>query len=373
MQSAHLNILMIDDDEQDVEIVRELLKLHQNFPLDLLHCATPTSGLELLQSDPNIDLILLDLCCSETASLVFFRQIHQAFPTIPLVIVSPHQHEAIALKAMQEGAQDYLIKGRFTSSHLRRSIHYALERQNLLLELDTKNQILQSLSTELDLVYQTVEQLTTIDELTQVNNRRCFDEVFLVEWNRLCRENQPLSLIICDIDQFKAYNEAHSQEAGDNCLRAVAQTIAKVAKRPADCVTRYGGDEFAIILPNTDLSGATQVAKAMQAAILSLKVPNRESSICDHITLSLGVASQVPDEDIAPSLLIEAADRALYVAKQQGRDRIQTHQKDCTTLESRRTLELVSRLQLALNQQKKQRRGHHSRLTHRTVPSQSFP
>lgn len=372
MQTAHLNILMLDDDEQDVEVVRELLKVHQDYPINLLHCATPTAGLELLQSDSSIDLVLLDLCLSETVGLDLFRQVNQAFPSIPLVILSRNQNEEVALKAMQEGAQDYLIKGRFTSSHLRRSIHYALERQSLLLELDAKNQILQSLSEELDIVYQEVEKLATIDELTQVNNRRRFDEVFLMEWNRLCRENQPLSLIMCDIDQFKAYNEIYGQKAGDACLRSVAQTLAKVAKRPADCVTRYGGEEFAIILPNTDLSGATQVAKAIRAAILSLQVPHTGSSICDHLTLSLGVASQVPDEDVAPSLLIEAADRALYVAKQQGRDRIQTHQKDCTTLESRRTLELVSRLQQALNQQKKQRRGNH-RFKFGAVSSQSLP
>lgn len=357
MQAAHLNILMIDDDEQDVEIVRELLSVSHDFPADLLHRSSLGAGFELLESEIEIDLVLLDLCIAGTVGLDLFHQVNQAFPLTPVIILSGNSDEAVALKAMQEGAQDYLVKGRFTSSHLRRSIQYAVERQSLLLELDAKNRTLQSLSEQLELANQQLEELVTIDGLTQVNNRRCFDETFLSEWNRLCRENHPLSLIMCDVDHFKAFNDTYGHQAGDVCLRKVAQAIAKVAKRPADCVARYGGEEFAIVLPNTDLDGAIQVAEAIRSTIHNLEIPHRLSSTGNNVTASLGVASQVPDENVAPSILIEAADRALYVAKEQGRDRVQTHQKDCASLESRRTLELVGRLQQALNQQKSKRRG----------------
>ena len=357
MQAAHLHILMIDDDEQDVEIVRELLSVSHEFPVDLLHCPTLDTGIEVLQSDAPVDIVLLDLCISGTVGLETFEHMNQLFPSIPLIILSGNNDEEIALKAMQEGAQDYLVKGRFTSSHLRRSIQYALERQGLLTELDDKNQALQSLSDQLEMANQQLEKLATVDGLTQVSNRRRFDEVFLSEWNRLCRESHPLSLIMCDIDHFKVYNDTYGHQVGDDCLRKVAQAVAKVVKRPADCVARYGGEEFAVVLPNTDLAGATQVAETIRTAILSLEIPHTGSSTSEQVTLSLGVASQVPDENVAPSLLIEAADRALYVAKQKGRDRVQTHQKDCSSLESRRTLELVSRLQEALNSQKAKRRG----------------
>lgn len=355
MLTAHLKILMIDDDEQDVEIVRELLGVNQGLPVDLLHCPTLVSGMELLNSNSTIDLVLLDLCISGTIGLEVFHQFNQAFPAIALIILSGNADEEIALQAMQEGAQDYLVKGRFTSSHLRRSIQYAVERQSLLLELDAKNQTLQSLSQQLEVANHQLEQLAIMDGLTQVNNRRRFDEVFLSEWNRLCRENNPLSLIMGDVDHFKAYNDTYGHQDGDACLRLVAQAITKVAKRPADCVARYGGEEFAVILPNTDLAGATLVAEHICSAIQALEIPHESSSVGDHVSMSLGVASQVPDENVAPSLLIEAADRALYVAKEQGRNRVQTHQKDCSSLESRRTLELVGRLQKALKQQKSKR------------------
>lgn len=357
MHMAHRNILIIDDDEQDVEIVRELLNVNNNFPIDLFHCSTLTESIEFIQADTSIDLILLDLCIKGTEGLETFYQIYQTFPAIPLIILSGNTDESIALKAMQEGAQDYLVKGRFTSSHLRRSIQYALERQGLLMELDQKNQDLQIMSEQLAVANESLAALATIDGLTQVKNRRFFDETFLSEWNRLCRENHPLSLIMCDVDHFKAFNDTYGHQAGDDCLQDVAQAIAKVAKRPADCVARYGGEEFAIILPNTDLDGATQVAETIRKAIKSLAIVHNASSVSDIVSVSLGVASQVPDEDVAPSILIESADRALYAAKQQGRNCVKTHQKDCSTLESRRTLELVGRLQKALDQQKARRRG----------------
>lgn len=356
MHTAHRNILIIDDDEQDVEIVRELLSVNKDFPIDLFHCFTLAESIEFLQSDTPIDLVLLDLCIKGTEGLETFYQFSQTYPSIPLIILSGNTDEEIALEAMQEGAQDYLVKGRFTSSLLRRSIQYALERQGLLLELDAKNRDLQALSEQLEAANRRLESLATIDGLTQVNNRRYFDETFLSEWNRLSREARPLSLIMCDVDHFKAFNDTYGHQAGDDCLREVAQAIAKVIKRPADCVARYGGEEFAIILPNTDLDGATQVAEAVCCAIKTLVIPHESSSASDIVSASLGVASHVPDENVAPSILIEAADRALYVAKQQGRDCVQTHQKDCSSLESRRTLELVDRLQNALDQQKARRR-----------------
>ncbi|WP_299491528.1 diguanylate cyclase [Acaryochloris sp. IP29b_bin.137] len=352
MHTAHRNILIISDDEQDVEIIREALGKNHDFPIDLFHCFTLAESIEFLQSGLPIDLILLNLCINGTEGLKRFDQIHQAFPSIPLIILSENIDEAVARQAMQAGAQDYLVKGRFTHSHLCRSIQYALERQGLLCELEAKNRDLQSLSAQLEAVHQRLESLSTIDGLTQVSNRRGFDETFLSEWNRLCRDVHPLALILCEVDHFKAFNDTYGYSVGEDRLRDVAQVIAKIAKRPADCVARYGGESFAIILPNTDLEGATQVAEAIRNAIEALAIPHVASSTSDTVSVSLGVASQVPDENVAPSILIEAADRALYVAQQQGRDRIQTHQKDCSALESRRTLELADRLHNALDQRR---------------------
>lgn len=348
--SAHnTEILMIEDDFQDVEIVTRLLGQETQNSIMLNHCPTLNAGLDTLKEQPKIDLILLDLSLSDAQGLDTFRKIHDAFPNIPLIILSGNSDERLALEAMQQGAQDFLVKGRFDSTVLTRAIQYAMERQHQRLELEYKNLALKALSDQLALANHELERLAAIDSLTRVYNRRRFDEVFLTEWNRLFREEKPLSLIMCDVDHFKAYNDTYGHQAGDLCLEKIAQTIAKIAKRPADCVARYGGEEFVVVLPNTDLVGATHVAEAIRMGVHHLNLPHTTSSVSNRITLSLGVACQVPDEKIAPSLLIEAADRAMYAAKDSGRDRIQVHHADCAlNLQSRQTLQWVSRLRDAL-------------------------
>ena len=168
-------------------------------------------------------------------------------------------------------------------------------------------------------------QLVTFDSLTQVANRRKFDEYLGQEWQRLAREQTSLALIMVDVDYFKPYNDYYGHQAGDNCLKQIAVAIQQAIKRPADLVTRYGGEEFAVILPNTDIAGATKVAEEIQANVHTLKLNHQESKVSQYVTLSLGAASLVPVLSKSPSNLVMAADLALYKAKKLGRDRI------CTT------------------------------------------
>jgi|GEM_PF-213713 len=342
-------ILMIEDDAQDVEIVTRLLGKEKQNSILLNHCPTLHLGLDTLKEETKIDLVLLDLSLSDTQGLDTFRKVHEAFPNIPLIILSGNSDERIALEAMQEGAQDFLVKGRFDSAALSRAIQYAMERQHQRLELEYKNLALKALSQQLSIANHELERLAAVDGLTQVYNRRRFDEVFLAEWNRLLRDEKPLSLIMCDVDNFKAYNDTYGHQAGDVCLSKIAQAIAKTAKRPADCVARYGGEEFVVVLPNTDLAGATHVAEAIRLAVQQLNISHSTSSVKNRVTMSLGVASQIPSDDLAPSLLVEAADRAVYAAKECGRNRIQVHHADCAiNLQSRQTLQWVRRLRNAL-------------------------
>ncbi len=168
-----------------------------------------------------------------------------------------------------------------------------------------------------------LEKLVNIDGLTQVANRRCFDERIMLEWERLSREQQPLSLLLFDIDYFKLYNDYYGHQKGDDCLTNIAQTVKKTLCRPADLVARYGGEEFAIILPNTDINGAANVAEQIRLAIIKLAIAHQKSEIkdIDIVTISLGVTSIFPNPMQEPSLLIKQADIALYRAKQQGRNR----------------------------------------------------
>jgi diguanylate cyclase (GGDEF)-like protein len=135
------------------------------------------------------------------------------------------------------------------------------------------------------------------------------------------RDRTPLSLILCDIDFFKPYNDTYGHQAGDECLKQVAVAIQKVSKRPLDFVARYGGEEFAVILPNTNIEGALLVAEAIKQAIANLAIPHKSSLVNDYVTLSLGVISMIPTAEQSLGTLIAHADKALYAAKKQGRNR----------------------------------------------------
>lgn len=167
---------------------------------------------------------------------------------------------------------------------------------------------------------QELQRLITLDGLTQVGNRRGFDEYLTREWQRSLRKQTPLALILCDIDFFKSYNDTYGHQAGDDCLRRVAHALCNGVERPTDFIARYGGEEFAVILPNTLLEGAVQVAERLCTAIQALGLPHASSLVSPYVTLSLGVASIVPHSEVSSSLLIAEADRALYLAKTEGRN-----------------------------------------------------
>jgi diguanylate cyclase (GGDEF)-like protein len=197
------------------------------------------------------------------------------------------------------------------------AIHSYLQEQKLQqqnLELQRLTQALKQANLEL-------QRLVTIDGLTQLANRRHFDDYLSNEWRRMSRENQFLSLILCDVDFFKRYNDYYGHLSGDDCLKQIAQAIQASIHRPADLAARYGGEEFVVILPNTPLNGAITVAQTIQAAVRSLQIPHHYSSVSETVTLSLGVCSLIPNPAFSPASLIETADQALYTAKQQGRDR----------------------------------------------------
>ncbi len=174
---------------------------------------------------------------------------------------------------------------------------------------------------ELKKANERLKMLSVIDGLTQIPNRRRFDEYLESEWLRHSREKQPMSVILCDIDFFKLYNDNYGHQAGDDCLQKVAAAIDECAGRSSDLAARYGGEEFAIILPNTDAEGALEVSEQVRQKIESLRLAHEKSKINDVVTLSLGVATMVPSGDAAADVVVALADEGLYEAKESGRNR----------------------------------------------------
>ncbi|MEO1428633.1 MAG: EAL domain-containing protein [Cyanobacteria bacterium J06633_8] len=199
-----------------------------------------------------------------------------------------------------------------------------------------------------------LKQLALCDSLTKVYNRRFFDEKLIQEWNRLRRIPSPLSIIMCDVDCFKSYNDTYGHHAGDKCLRMIADAIENTAKRPADCVARYAGGTFVIILPYTPARGALKVAEAIRNKIKQLNITHTSSSVSSVVTVSMGIAGSIPNSDDNPVLLVEAADHALYLAKAQGRNREQIYIHDIAREKSRKNSQLlwVKKLRKALDENK---------------------
>lgn len=270
---------------------------------DLLH-QTPLMELILKGTAPvcveNIHTSLLN----QTLPLEILRSDVQAFMAV--AIGTEEQIRGILWVQQCDRPRAWNDSDRLLLQEVADQLAIALHQAELYQQLQSANQEL--------------KRLANLDGLTQLANRRRFDEYFLQEWRRHQREGTALSLILCDVDDFKKYNDTYGHLSGDDCLCQIALALNSAVKRPADLVARYGGEEFAITLPHTDTSGAIHLAQQIQRAIAQLQIPHQDSTVGDQVTISLGIATLIPTPQLAASDLIHAADQALYAAKAQGRN-----------------------------------------------------
>jgi len=179
-----------------------------------------------------------------------------------------------------------------------------------------------------------LKTLAASDGLTGLANRRSFDQTLVMEWSRAQRTKKPLSLLFADVDYFKLYNDLHGHQKGDECLRAVAAVFGENAFRPADLSARYGGEEFAIIMPETNQDGACKVAERLRGVVARLRLTHGAPGVGPFVTLSIGIATQIPGEDVCAEFLLQQADQALYAAKNSGRNRVVSADDVLATLAS---------------------------------------
>ncbi|WP_242060087.1 diguanylate cyclase domain-containing protein [Oscillatoria sp. FACHB-1407] len=298
-------ILVVDDDP----LIRMQLRmfLHRE-GYEIVERNNGKDGL-IAFAQLNPDIVLLDAmmpdmdgfeCCAQLKKLVEDRH-------VPILMITGLEDQQSVDRAFEVGAADYVTK----------PIHWAVLRQRVrrLIQQSQLQQKLEALNAEL-------KRLAAVDDLTQVANRRRFDEYLNHEWRYLMRNQLPLALILCDIDCFKLYNDTYGHQAGDRCLQAVAQVIQNNVRYSTDLVARYGGEEFAVILPNTEASHAVQIAEKLCTVVRALAIPHETSLVRSSITMSLGVATAIPQPDLTPDWLIAQADEALYQAKAAGRDRV---------------------------------------------------
>ena len=195
--------------------------------------------------------------------------------------------------------------------------------QEVLQHKDNLEELVEDRTAELQIANKRLEELSRVDGLTGIANRRRLDEELDREWKRMLREKRPLSVVLCDIDHFKLYNDTYGPGGGDECLIRVANAIKDSVNRPGDLTARYGGEEFCLVLPETSGMGALQIAELVRKNVYELHMEHKSSPMAEVVTLSLGVATLIPDIGSHPSVLLEAADRALYQAKGNGRNRVE--------------------------------------------------
>jgi diguanylate cyclase (GGDEF)-like protein len=290
-------ILVVDDIAANIKVLNGILGEEYNISF-----ATDwRKGLDVARR-VRPDIILLDVMMPEIDGYEICRRLKSETETkdIPVIFVTARGSEADEEKGLAIGGADYIAKP-FRPAIVR------LRVRNLL---------------QLKLQRDKLESLTMTDGLTEIANRRRFDQHLDQEWRRCARMHVPLSVVMIDIDHFKAFNDHYGHAAGDDCLRRIAQALATVPSRAGDLVARYGGEEFACLLPGTDYQGARVIAGRLLESVDDLDIPHARSNIAGKVTISGGVATVTPSRDEEPSSLMRIADSLLYEAKRAGRNRV---------------------------------------------------
>lgn len=299
MTTYQQKILVVDDTAENFTLLNHMLG--QDYRM--LYATNGQHGLELAFS-AKPDIILLDVMMPELDGYEVCARL-KANPvtrSIPVIFVTAMKCATDEARGLDIGAIDYIIRP-FSPAIVRARVrnHLELKRHRDFLE-----------------------NLSATDGLTGIPNRRHFEQILEREWRRAMRNQSCLSLIMMDIDFFKGFNDHYGHLSGDDCLRHVARTLAESAQRPFDLVARYGGDEFACVLPETEAAGAVSIADKLREQVYALHIPHARSLAADHVTLSLGVATLVPESVQLPADLIDRADRLLFKAKQNGRNQLKS-------------------------------------------------
>jgi len=287
-------ILIVDDAADNRQILADLLKPDYT----VLLAKNGQQALERAASH-HPDLILLDVLMSDMSGYDVMQQLQEqeATAAIPVMLITKLDTPDDEINGLHQGAVDYITKPfNFTVVKARVRTQIRLYRQR-----------------------QQLQALANVDGLTEIPNRRHFDQALAAEWGRARRSQQPLSVAMVDVDYFKRYNDRFGHAQGDRALQAVARALSATLRRPGDLVARYGGEEFVLLMPATDAEGAMRLADAACVAVLGLDLPN-PSGGTEALSVSLGIATLAPAQESTPAALLAQADSALYAAKTAGRN-----------------------------------------------------
>lgn len=296
-KNYNYHVLVVEDDLTSQQIVMECL----NGDYQVTVVDSKTDAMNEIKAQ-KFQILLLDIGLPDGSGLDICREVkanHDEYGEINVIFITGKDKPADEILGLKLGASDYISK--------------PINVSVLKARVDLQSQLIRK--TEL------LANLARIDGLTEIPNRRAFNDHLEKSWNHARRVSAPLSLAIIDIDYFKQYNDIYGHPAGDECLKTLAHCLKSNIKRGADHVARYGGEEFVVILFDCDLQQATKIMEGLLAEFTNLSIPHAASEVADHITFSGGLCTVFPEED-DPSVLVRAADVLLYQAKEEGRAKI---------------------------------------------------
>jgi len=291
-------VLIVDDERSNINILGTLLVPE----FEVLVATDGASALQRACGEVVPDLILLDVMMPGMDGYEVCQRL-KADPNtadVPVIFISAMGEEDDEAQGLQIGAVDYVTKP-FSPAILKMRIRTHVELKRLRDHW---------------------QRLSTVDGLTQIANRRAFDDGLATAWRCGIRQHQSLALIIADVDHFKAYNDHHGHAMGDQCLQTVARVLAGQVKRACDLVARFGGEEFVCLMPGVDLAGAEVIAERMCAAVTEQAIPHEHPDVQGVVSISIGVAVVIPSPALTQQALLLEADRRLYEAKRGGRNRL---------------------------------------------------
>ena len=324
-----MRVLVVDDSKADINLIRTVLST-SGFK-DVTEASSAQKAYEILgingsaPSEATVDLILLDVNMPVTNGIEVCTTIrsYDMFADIPIIIITASGETETLQLAFEVGASDY-IKKPFTSVELISRIRSNWKLKQKIDQLKVRHVELTELTRQLEQANKDLQRLTFVDGLTGIPNRPSFEKYFNREWARLLRDQKPLSLLLVDIDHFKAYNDKYGYLVADEALKRVAKMLDGVGKRPGDHLARFSGNQFSITISGSLAEHVAKLAEEARDSIESLKLPHQLSNVSDFMTVTIGGKTIVPDSNSTPYGLIKAADKALVTAKKEGRNRVIT-------------------------------------------------
>lgn len=325
---SNIRVLVVDDQNS----VRQLIayELKRSGATEVYQANDADSALEMFQKH-RPDLVLLDIRLPGKDGYWVARRLRESEngDWTPIIFLSGLDSDLDVWQGIESGGDDYLVKPV-------KPIVLMAKLRAMQRLLDMRRRLV-SMSAELRQANQRLNHMVEIDPLTCLVNRRGLERILHSEIDAARREQQPMTLMLCDLDFFKTYNDSLGHLKGDDCLREVGRLLQDVCVRPRDVAFRYGGEEFALLLPNTPRSGAMTFARALGNVLRKRAIPHPASSVSAYLTISGGITTCIPDSNTDQESLIMRADQALYTAKAQGRDRFFSFEMQMDTIEQLRT------------------------------------